>query len=231
MRYNPFEAVQTNIIGAKNVIDVAIDNGVKRVIAVSTDKAVSPANLYGATKLVAEKLFVHGNVYAGGQSTRFACTRYGNVVASRGSVIPLFLRQRDEGLITLTDPAMTRFWITLDQGARFVVKCAEVMKGGEVFVPKIPSMRLGDLADAIGNGCRRKVIGVRPGEKIHEILVSSDEARHGVEYDDMYVIYSANPWLEAPRRNGGSSLASGFSYGSDTNDQWLDLDQFKALLR
>jgi UDP-N-acetylglucosamine 4,6-dehydratase len=229
--YNPFEAVQTNIIGAKNVIDVAIDNGVERVVAISTDKAVSPVNLYGATKLVAEKLFVQGNVYAGGQSTRFACTRYGNVVASRGSVIPLFLRQREEGLITLTDPAMTRFWITLDQGVRFVVKAAEVMKGGEVFVPKIPSMRLGDLADAIGNGCRRKVIGVRPGEKIHEILVSSDEARHGVEYDDMYVLYSADPWLEAPRQNGGNSLANGFSYGSDTNDQWLDLDKFKALIQ
>ena len=184
--YNPFEAVQTNINGAKNVIDVAIDTGVKRVIAVSTDKAVSPVNLYGATKLVAEKLFVQGNAYAGGRATRFACTRYGNVVGSRGSVVPLFLQQREQGSITITDPAMTRFWITLDQGVRFVIRCAELIQGGEIFVPKIPSMRLGDLADALANGCPRTVIGIRPGEKIHEMLLSADESRHAVEHEDMY---------------------------------------------
>ncbi len=172
--YNPFEAVQTNVMGAKNVIDAAIDNGVKRVIALSTDKAVSPVNLYGATKLVAEKLFVQGNAYAGAGATRFACTRYGNVVGSRGSVVPLFLKQREEGRITLTDPEMTRFWITLDQGVRFVIKCAESLTGGEVFVPKIPSMRLGDLANAIGNGCQQDVVGIRSGEKIHEMLVRTN---------------------------------------------------------
>ena len=229
--YNPFEAVQTNILGAKNIIDVAIDAGVKRVIGVSTDKAVSPVNLYGATKLVAEKLFVQGNAYAGGRSTRFACTRYGNVVGSRGSVVPLFIRQRDRGRITLTDPAMTRFWITLDQGVQFVIKCAEIMQGGEVFVPKIPSMRLGDLADALANGCQREIIGIRPGEKIHEVLVSADEARHGFDYPDMYVIHPSGPWFEVIPPAGGSRLSSDFSYTSDTNSQWLDLEQFKTLLQ
>jgi UDP-N-acetylglucosamine 4,6-dehydratase len=229
--YNPFEAVQTNIIGAKNVIDAAIDNGVQRVIGVSTDKAVSPVNLYGATKLVAEKLFVQGNAYAGGRSTRFACTRYGNVVGSNGSVVPLFLKQREEGRITLTDPQMTRFWITLDQGVRFVAKCTEIMTGGEVFVPKIPSMRLADLANALANGCRQEVIGVRSGEKIHEQLVSADESRHGVEHDDMYVIYPEGPWLAANPHRGGQPLSNGFRYASDTNREWLDLEQFKALIQ
>ena len=229
--YNPFEAVQTNIIGAKNVIDAAIDNGVQRVIGVSTDKAVSPVNLYGATKLVAEKLFVQGNAYAGGRSTRFACTRYGNVVGSRGSVVPLFLKQREEGRLTLTDPQMTRFWITLDQGVRFVARCAELMTGGEVFVPKIPSMRLGDLANAIGNGCRQEVIGLRSGEKIHEQLVSADESRHGVEHHDMYVIYPEGPWFNSTPQRGGQPLSNGFRYASDTNSDWLDLEQFKALIQ
>ena len=178
--YNPFEAVQTNIIGAKNVIGVAIDNAVKWVIAVSTDKAVSPVNLYGATKLVAEKMFVQGNAYAGGRGTSFACTRYGNVVGSRGSVVPLFQHQRRNGQITLTDPKMTRFWITLDQGVHFVIRCLEIMTGGEIFVPKVPSMRLTDLADALAADCRREIIGMRPGEKMHEVLISADEARHGV---------------------------------------------------
>jgi UDP-N-acetylglucosamine 4,6-dehydratase len=228
--YNPFEAVQTNINGAKNVIDAAIDNGVQRVIGVSTDKAVSPVNLYGATKLVAEKLFVQGNAYAGAGATRFACTRYGNVVGSRGSVVPLFIKQREEGRLTLTDPEMTRFWITLDQGVRFVAKTLELMQGGEVFVPKIPSMRLGDLANALGKGCRQEVIGIRSGEKIHEQLVSSDESRHCVEYDDMYVIYPESPWFKTTPPPGGTLLSEGFRYASDTNREWLDLDQFKALI-
>ena len=228
--YNPFEAVQTNIVGAKNVIDAAIDQGVARVIAVSTDKAVSPVNLYGATKLVAEKLFVQGNAYAGGRSTRFACTRYGNVVGSRGSVVPLFLQQREQGCITITDPDMTRFWITLDQGVQFVTTCAERMHGGEIFVPKIPSMRLVDLADAIADGCERKVIGIRPGEKIHEMLLSADESRHAVEYDDMYVIQPDSHWFDRVPQNGGRPLTSGFSYASNTNQHWLDGAEFRNLL-
>jgi UDP-N-acetylglucosamine 4,6-dehydratase/5-epimerase len=228
--YNPFEAVQTNIIGAKNVIDVAIDTGVKRVLAVSTDKAVSPVNLYGATKLVAEKLFVQGNAYAGGKATRFACTRYGNVVGSRGSVVPLFLRQREAGRITLTDPQMTRFWITLDQGIRLVIQSLEIMKGGEIFVPKIPSMRLSDLASALAAECRQEIIGMRPGEKLHEVLISSDESRHGLEYDDMYVVYPGNVWANTAGLNGGAPLAAGFCYASDTNVNWLTGEQFCGLL-
>jgi UDP-N-acetylglucosamine 4,6-dehydratase len=229
--YNPFEAVQTNILGAKNIIDVAIDAGVKRVIAVSTDKAVSPVNLYGATKLVAEKLFTQGNMYSGAHSARFACTRYGNVVGSRGSVVPLFLRQREEGRITLTDPEMTRFWITIDQGVRFVIKCVELMKGGEIFVPKIPSMRLRDLANAIGNGCRQEVVGIRSGEKIHELLLSADESRHAQEHDDMYVIHPDNPSFDYEPKNGGRPLVSGFQYASDTNIDWLDSESFRDLLK
>lgn len=228
--YNPFEAVQTNIVGAKNVIDAAIDQGVRRVVAVSTDKAVSPVNLYGATKLVAEKLFVQGNAYAGGRATRFACTRYGNVVGSRGSVVPLFMQQREQGCITITDAAMTRFWITLDQGVRFVVTSAERMSGGEIFVPKIPSMRLIDLADAIAVGCERKVIGIRPGEKIHEMLLSADESRHAFEYDDRYVIQPDNSWFDRTPESGGRPLPAGFEYASDTNDHWLDGEKFRNLL-
>lgn len=228
--YNPFEAVQTNVIGAKNVIDAAIDSGVKRVLAVSTDKAVNPANLYGATKLVAEKLFIQGNAYAAASGTRLACTRYGNVVGSRGSVVPLFQQQRATGRVTLTDTSMTRFWITLDQGVQLVIRCLEIMRGGEIFVPKIPSMRLTDLADAVAPGCERDIIGMRPGEKLHEVLVSMDESRHGVEYDDMYVILPGNPWTIDPVLNGGKPLAPGFTYTSDGNTRWLTRNQFTSMI-
>ena len=192
--YNPFEAVQTNILGAKNVIDAAIDNGVRKVIALSTDKAANPINLYGATKLVAEKLFVQGNSYAGAERTRFSCVRYGNVVGSRGSVIPLFLEQRKTGTVTVTDERMTRFWITLEQGVEFVIRCTEAMHGGEVFVPKIPSMRVMDLVDAIAPGCQVRYSGIRPGEKIHEALLSTEEARYTLEMDDMFVVTPIFPW-------------------------------------
>lgn len=229
--YNPFEAVQTNIIGAKNVIDAAIDNGVQRVLGLSTDKAVSPVNLYGATKLVAEKLFIQGNAYAGGRETRFTCVRYGNVVGSRGSVVPLFLKQRREGRITITDPEMTRFWITLEQGVRFVIRCLELMKGGEIYVPKLPSMRLTDLADVLAPGCKREFIGIRPGEKLHEVLISADESRHSVEYDGMYVIYPGNPWTTNCDLNGGKPLDKSFVYASNTNTQWLTKDQFKWMIK
>jgi UDP-N-acetylglucosamine 4,6-dehydratase len=228
--YNPFEAVQTNIMGAKNVIDAAIDNEVQRVIAISTDKAVNPVNLYGATKLVAEKLFIQGNAYAGGKGTRFACARYGNVVGSRGSVVPLFRQQRREGRITITDPEMTRFWITLEQGVRFVIRCLEIMTGGEIFIPKIPSMHITELAEALAPGCKQEIIGIRPGEKLHEVLISSDEARHGVEYDGMYVIYPGNPWTTSSHLNGGKLLSKGFTYRSDTNSQWLTVEQLKSLI-
>jgi UDP-N-acetylglucosamine 4,6-dehydratase len=220
--YNPFEAVQTNIIGAKNIIDAAIDQSVKKVVALSTDKAVNPVNLYGATKLCSEKLFVHGNAYAGQTGTRFSCVRYGNVVGSRGSVIPLFIEQRKQGRVTVTDPRMTRFWITLEQGVRFVIKAAEQMHGGELFVPRIPSMNIMDLAQAIAPECEVIKTGIRPGEKLHEVLVSEDEARNTVELDEMFVLLQAyHPhWVEEKWRHG-RRLAEGFRYGSDNNTQWL----------
>jgi UDP-N-acetylglucosamine 4,6-dehydratase len=219
--YNPFEAIQTNIMGGKNVIDAAIDRGVRRILALSTDKAVNPINLYGATKLCAEKMFVQANAYAGAQDTRFSCARYGNVVGSRGSVIPMFLEQRKRGKITVTDPRMTRFWITLEQGARFVVNCLERMHGGEIFVPKIPSMRLVDMAETVAPGCEIEYIGIRAGEKLHEALVSEDEARHTIELDDMYVIQPNHPWWRKENWLEARGVPEGFSYTSDTNEQWL----------
>lgn len=226
--YNPFEAIQTNILGAKNIIDAAIDQGVKRVVALSTDKAVNPVNLYGATKLCAEKLFVQGNTYAGRANTRFCCVRYGNVVGSRGSVVPLFRQQRAAGKITVTDPRMTRFWITLEQGVQLVIKAAERMHGGEVFVPKIPSMKITDLAEAIAPQCRIEPIGIRPGEKLHEVLVSEDEARHTVETDDLFIIKPTHPFWQEDRWNEARPLPDGYRYGSDNNTQWLG---FKELQR
>ena len=227
--YNPFEAVKTNVLGAQNVIDAAIDCGVKKVLAISSDKAVSPANIYGATKLCAEKLFVQGNNYSRPGGCRLACARYGNVVGSRGSVLPIFEAQRASGVLTITDPRMTRFWLTLEQGVDFVLNCVNAMEGGEVFVPKIPSMRVVDLADAVAPGATVEVIGIRPGEKIHEALISEDEARDGVELDDMYVIQPVSyrkrgRWMDAKR------LADGFRYTSDTNTRWLSASELRALL-
>ena len=227
--YNPIEAVKTNVIGAQNVIDAAINQGVEKVLAISTDKAVNPINLYGATKLCAEKLFVQGNAYSGREGTRFSCARYGNVVGSRGSVIPIFLRQRENGKITVTDERMTRFWITLEQGARFVIRCIEQMQGGEVFVPKIPSMRLTDLAQAVAPGCQVEVIGIRPGEKLHEVLVSRDEARSTVELSDMYVLSPMHPWFKLPDWSEGKAIPDGFEYASDTNDQWLSVHELREM--
>jgi UDP-N-acetylglucosamine 4,6-dehydratase len=221
--YNPFEAVQTNIHGAQNIIDAAIDTNVTRILALSTDKAVNPVNLYGATKLVAEKLFVDGNSYAGKGNTRFACVRYGNVVGSRGSVIPLFLEQRKTGTVTVTDQRMTRFWITLEQGVRFVIRAIEQMSGGEIFVPKIPSMRIADLIDAIAPGCRLDVIGIRPGEKLHEALLSDHEASHTLELDDMYVVQPEFGWWAQDHWRHGKPLQDGFRYTSDANAVWLSL--------
>ena len=228
--YNPFEAVQTNIMGGRNVIDAAIDQGVRRVLALSTDKAVNPINLYGATKLCAEKMFVQANAYAGAQDTRFSCARYGNVVGSRGSVIPVFMEQRKRGKITITDSRMTRFWLTLEHGVRFVVGSIEQMHGGEIFVPKIPSMRLTDMAETIAPGCEVECIGIRPGEKLHEVLVSEDEARNTVELDDMYVIQPAHAWWSCQNWKDGQPLPEGFRYGSDSNARWLTSEELQALI-
>ncbi len=228
--YNPFEAIQTNIMGGRNVIDAAINKGVRRVLALSTDKAVNPINLYGATKLCAEKMFVQANAYAGTQETRFSCARYGNVVGSRGSVIPVFMEQRKRGKVTLTDPRMTRFWITLEQGVRFVIRCIEQMHGGEIFVPKIPSMKLTELRETIAPGCEVDYVGIRPGEKLHEVLVSEDEARYTVELEDMYVIQPAHPWWRKENWNGARALPEGFHYTSDSNSRWLSNEELQELI-
>jgi UDP-N-acetylglucosamine 4,6-dehydratase/5-epimerase len=228
--YNPFEAIQTNIMGGRNVIDAAIDRAVRRVLALSTDKAVNPVNLYGATKLCAEKVFVQANAYAGAQETRFSCARYGNVVGSRGSVIPVFLEQRKRGKITITDPRMTRFWLTLERGVRFVIRVLEQMHGGEIFVPKIPSMKLVDLAAVVAPGCVVDCIGIRPGEKLHEVLLSEDEARNAVEVDDMYVIQPAHSWWKRSNWVHARELPQGFRYTSDGNEQWLTNEQLQDLI-
>jgi UDP-N-acetylglucosamine 4,6-dehydratase len=228
--YNPFEAIQTNIMGGRNVIDAAINQGVRRTLALSTDKAVNPINLYGATKLCAEKMFVQANAYAGSQDARFSCARYGNVVGSRGSVIPVFLDQRRSGRITLTDPRMTRFWLTLEHGVRFVVSCIEQMHGGEIFVPKIPSMRLVDLAEAIAPGCEIETIGIRAGEKLHEVLVSEDEARNTLEAADRYIIQPSHPWWRRENWVNATPLPEGFRYTSDTNERWLSHRELQELV-
>ena len=228
--YNPFEAIQTNIMGGRNVIDAAIDQGVERILALSTDKAVNPVNLYGATKLCAEKVFVQANAYAGAQETRFSCARYGNVVGSRGSVIPVFMEQRKRGKITVTDPRMTRFWLTLEHGVRFVIRAIEQMHGGEIFVPKIPSMRLVDLAEVVAPGCAIEFIGIRPGEKLHEVLLSEDEARNAVELDEMYIIQPTHPWWKKANWIHARALPQGFRYTSDSNEQWLSHEQLQELI-
>jgi UDP-N-acetylglucosamine 4,6-dehydratase len=228
--YNPFEAVKTNVFGANNVIEAAIDQGVERVMALSTDKAVNPVNIYGATKLCAEKLFVQGNSYAGGLKTRMAVVRYGNVVGSRGSVIPIFLEQRDNGQLTITDERMTRFWLTLEQGVRFVIGCIERMQGGEIFVPKIPSMRIVDLARAIAPAAALRTIGVRAGEKLHEVLISADEARQAVELDGMYVVEPVSPPWAYATPDGAKRLADGFAYTSDTNTEWFSAADLRRMV-
>ena len=228
--YNPFEAVQTNIIGAKNVIDAAIDSGVRKVMALSTDKAVNPINLYGSTKLCAEKLFVQGNSYSGKAGTRFSCTRYGNVVGSRGSVIPLFKKQRKSGRITVTDERMTRFWLTLEQGVRLVIRCIEQMQGGEVFVPKIPSMRIVDLAEAVAPGCKIDSIGIRPGEKLHEVLIARDESHHTLELEDMFVVEPVYPWWGRSNWSQGKPLPDGFKFASDKNERWLTTEELRQMI-
>ncbi len=229
--YNPMEAIKTNIMGTANVVEAALDAGVKKVLMVSTDKAVSPANLYGATKLAAEKLTIQSNAYAGGSATRFSCVRYGNVVGSRGSIVPLFLKQRAGGKITVTDDRMTRFWLSLDQGVRFVITCIEQMEGGEVFIPKIPSTKVVDLAKAIAPNAEIDIIGIRPGEKLHEMLISEDEARHTIELDSMYVVQPAEAtWFGYSWKGKGKELKEGTHYSSDNNTEWLDVEGIKKYI-
>jgi UDP-N-acetylglucosamine 4,6-dehydratase len=229
--YNPMEAIKTNIMGTSNVIEAALDAGVRKVMAISTDKAVNPINLYGATKLAAEKLVVQSNAYAGADVTRYACVRYGNVVGSRGSVVPVFLKQRETGKLTITDARMTRFWLSLEQGVRFVVKCIDLMHGGEVFVPKIPSMKVADLARAIAPDAALEIIGIRSGEKLHEVLISDDEARTSVELEDMFVVLPARAmWFIHDWMSQGKPLPEDFRYASNTNTEWLDIPGIKKLI-
>ena len=228
--YNPIEAVKTNVHGAENVIDAAIDNGVEKVLALSTDKAVQPVNLYGATKLVAEKLFVQANAYSGKRRTRFSCVRYGNVIGSSGSVIPLFTKQSESGRITITDERMTRFWITLEQGVGLVISALSLMKGGEIFIPKIPSTKITDLADVLAPGAKREVIGIRPGEKLHEVLIMPEEARHSRDMGDIYVIEPEHNYWDKANHISGKPLSEGFYYASDNNTQWLNKDEIKDVL-
>ncbi|PFP22907.1 UDP-N-acetylglucosamine 4,6-dehydratase (inverting) [Bacillus sp. AFS073361] len=228
--YNPFEAIKTNIQGAQNVIEAAIDKGVEKIIALSTDKAANPINLYGATKLASDKLFVAANSYAGGKTTRFAVVRYGNVVGSRGSVVPFFQKMKQTGKIPITDERMTRFWITLDQGVQFVIDSLNRMNGGEIFVPKIPSMKVTDLAKAIAPDCEVEVIGIRPGEKLHETMITEDDARRTVEFDTHYVIQPEFPWWNDKYTSSGKPLQDGFSYVSNTNKHWLSVVELRNLV-
>lgn len=228
--YNPFEAVRTNVLGAENVINVALDNRIEKVIALSTDKAANPVNLYGATKLCAEKMFIAANNYVGRGKTKFSVVRYGNVFGSRGSVIPFFKECVKKGVIPITDERMTRFWITLEQGVNFVLKCLEEMKGGEVFIPKIPSMKIVDLAKAVGPDCKHKFIGIRPGEKLHESLLSPDDGINSVEQEDKFVIYSKI--LGANGKPKGKPLDVEYEgYRSDNNKQWLTIEDLRKLIK
>jgi len=228
--YNPLEVIKTNILGSANLIDAAIDRKVKRVIALSTDKAANPVNLYGATKLVMEKLLIQANAYAGVDGTRFSCVRYGNVVGSRGSVVPLFRAQRQAKKVTVTDPRMSRFWITLEQGVRFVISCIENMFGGEVFVPKLPSTNIMDIARVVAPECDPEIIGIRSGEKLHECLISTDESRQSKELPDRYVIMPLHTWWEQSNYTNEPCLPEGFSYSSDTNSWTLNEQEIESLL-
>ena len=229
--YNPIEAIRTNIDGAANIIDAAIDNKVDRVMAISTDKAVHPVNLYGATKMTAEKLFVQGNSYTGKTKTKFSCVRYGNVIGSRGSVIPLFLKQKRTGTLTITDDTMTRFWIKLEDGVKFVLNSINKMNGGEIFIPKIPSMKIIDLADAIAPEAEKKITGIRPGEKIHEILLTEDEAKHSKEFDDGFIIEPEHSFWSADNLEGAKLLPDGFRYSSDNNEKWLTKSEIMKIVK
>jgi len=231
--YNPMEAIKTNIIGAENVINVCIDQEVKHVVALSTDKAANPANLYGATKLCSDKLFIAANALSGRHRTRFSVVRYGNVIGSRGSVIPFFMKMRKTGLLPITDAQMTRFWITLEQGIQFVINSFDRMQGGEIFVPKIPSMGIMDVAKAVAPECITEIIGIRPGEKLHEIMITSDDAINTAEFDDYFVIQPAAIWWDQERylaTTDGKAVMDGFQYSSDINKEWMTVEELRNLL-
>jgi UDP-N-acetylglucosamine 4,6-dehydratase/5-epimerase len=227
--YDPFECVKTNILGAMNLIDACIDKGVKRIVALSTDKASAPANLYGATKLTSDRLFMSGNSYTGSHNTKFAVVRYGNVMGSRGSVIPYFLSIEKNGTFPITDKRMTRFMITLEEGVELVWKAFEDMKGGEIYVKKIPSMKIVDIAYAINKNAKQKEVGVRPGEKLHEQMISIEDALYTYEYPSFYkILPSINNWNIDPDRIGnGKKVDPNFLYSSDTNKQWMDIQTLK----
>lgn len=228
--YNPFEVVKTNILGAQNIINVAIDQKISKVIALSTDKAANPVNLYGATKLCSDKLFIAGNSYVGRDHSTFSVVRYGNVMGSRGSVIPFFFKHKKNGVLPITDPRMTRFLITLEQSVNFVLKCLEIMVGGELFVPKIPSMNIMDLAKAIAPECQTRIVGIRPGEKLHEVMITRDDARNTVEFDDFYIIKPEFRYFERRfQNNGGQSVAEDFEYNSANNPWWLTVDELRSM--
>lgn len=233
--YNPFEAVKTNILGAQNIINIAIDNNVDKVVALSTDKAANPINLYGATKLVSDKLFIAGNIYSVHSRAHFSVVRYGNVVGSRGSVIPFFknIVEKGEKTVPITDPEMTRFWITLDKGVDLVIKALNVMNGQEIFVPKIPSMNIMDLAKAIAPNCDTKIVGIRPGEKLHETLIPEEDARRTIEYDDYFIIMPESheflPPYE-PMDKNYVKVPKNFSYTSANNKQWLTVEELQKII-
>ncbi|VAW48820.1 UDP-N-acetylglucosamine 4,6-dehydratase (inverting), partial [hydrothermal vent metagenome] len=233
--YDPEEFIKTNVIGAMNIIDAALENNVKKVAALSTDKACNPINLYGASKLCSDKLFTAANVYSGGyKETCFSVVRYGNVLGSRGSVIPFFKERIQTGTLPITDDRMTRFWITLGQAAHFVLESLAKSKGGEIFVPRIPSMKIIDLAKAIGPDCKTEVVGIRPGEKIHEILISEDEARNSVEFKECYVVQANRDrhkdLLSTGSGNQERLCKEGFEYSSGSNTQWLTVEQLRELV-
>ncbi len=228
--YNPFEFIKTNIIGAQNVIETSIDRGVKRVVALSTDKACNPINLYGATKLSSDKLFVAGNSYSGTQGTRFAVVRYGNVFGSRGSVIPFFMNSRNSGCLPITDTRMTRFWISLDQGIDLVFLAFSKMQGGEIFVPKIPSMKITDLAQALAPECTITITGIRPGEKLHECMIGEDDAPNTYDCKTHFVIQpSINSW-QTDAKYEGERVSNSFRYASDINSEWISSTQLIEML-
>jgi UDP-N-acetylglucosamine 4,6-dehydratase len=232
--YNPFEAIKTNVLGAQNVIEACIDKGVKKVIALSTDKSSQPINLYGATKLCSDKLFIASNSYASGKNTKFSVVRYGNVIGSRGSVVPLFLEQEKTGVFSITDPRMTRFWITLDEAVNFVLKNFQRMQGGEMFIPKIPSMKIIDLARAINSKCEQKIVGIRPGEKLHESMISVDDAKNTLECYDYYIVQPEFKWWNSEKytnENDGSKVHSNFSYTSDNNKIFLTPKELKEIIK
>lgn len=232
--YNPFEAIKTNIHGAQNVIDAALDCGVKKVVALSTDKAVNPINLYGGTKLVSDKLFIAANAYKGANGTVFSVVRYGNVAGSRGSIIPIFDRliKNGEAELPITDVRMTRFWITLEQGVELVFKALSEAKGGETYISKIPSFRITDLADAMLPGSKIREIGIREGEKLHEVMVTKDDSRSTYEYDKHFIIYPNFEWWDMNRyfTKGGSLVSEGFEYNSETNNEWLSVKELQEAL-